>query len=519
MANRPKLLNFDTTLRALVVSLFATSALAACGDDGGDADDDAGVDVADTIEDGGTDGTDATSDTNTPPPAESLYAVYTRRATVAGAGVADYTQVFVTTEECRAEQAELCGPGTCEATEIAPRTPSEPLCNNGCSVTPAMDWIVFFDPDEGRTLRKAPLDDNFQLSADSAIVSADVDDLSVGDGVVAYRTGNSLRVHRLDSGDEVELAAPNAPTGFYAAPDGQRVFLNRVTSLQSMSVSSIDTASGTETVIYEFQDGGPRDAAGSLLRGSEPMALSPDGTRLAMLTTFRNQSNACTSNADCTEPGFQCPTGTSGGRCFQHQHSLQIINLEAADLLDAECTTDSACGADHFCDLSAPDSDGSGRCMPGRILLGPTGQNICARISAGQYDLSLARLGWHTDRAVLALLRNTCLGAATGIEVTDVVAINIDAGTLDAIVENPGLAHGGCYDDVEQCYDAAECTIEIESIAVSPGGSTVAFVANSYKSDRTTELWFVPARGGRDKEVATGSIQYDVRSVSLHSRD
>lgn len=510
----------DLSLRALVVSLFAVSAIAGCGDDGGnDPDPDAGTDTSDNGADTGSDVGDTTTDTNVPPPAESLWAVYTRRATVPGAGVADYTQVFVTNEECRATQSELCSSGTCEATEIMPRTPTEPLCNNGCAVTPAMDWIVFFDPDEGRTLRKAPLGADFQLSADSTIISADVDDLSVGDGVVAYRTGNSLRIHRLDSDDEVELAAPNAPTGFYAAPDGTRVFLNRVTSLQSMSVSSIDTASGAETVVYEFQDGGPRDAAGSLLRGSEPMALSPDGTRLAMLTTFRNQSNSCTSNADCTEPGFQCPTGTSGGRCFQHQHSLQIINLAAADLLDVECTTDSACGADHFCDLSAPDSDGNGRCMPGRILIGPTGQNVCSRISAGQYDLSLPRLGWYTDRTVLALLRNTCLGAGTGIDVTDVVAIDIDAGSLDPIVENPGLAHGGCYDAVEECYDVAECTLEIESMAVSPGGSTVAFVANSYKSDRTTELWFVPARGGRDKEVATGSIQYDIRSVSLHTRE
>ncbi len=502
-----------------LVALGGLVAVPACSSDSGGGGTDTGV--ADTTVDTGGDGggPDAGADIiDEPPPREDLYVAYTRETLVPRPGDADYVQLLIATDECRAQAADLCSAGTCEVTEVMPRTPSEPLCNNGCILTPSMDWIVFFDPDEGRTLRKAPLGDDFQLSADSSIISPDVNHLSVGDGVVAYRTGNVLRVHRLETGDEVTLADPIAATGFYVAPDGSSVFLNRVTSLQSMSVSQVDPVSGNETVLYEFQDGGPRDAAGSLLRGNEPLALSPDGTRLAVLTTFRTQSNSCTSNADCTEPGFQCPSGTAGGRCFQHQQALHIINLDAAQFLDDECTSDSACGADHFCDLSAPDSDGNGRCMPGRVVVGPTGQNVCARISAGEYDQSGPVLSWRSSRAVVALLENSCLGEGTGIDVTDIVSIDVDSGIITPITQNPGLPHGGCYDDTEQCYEVEDCTVGIDQIAVSPGGSRIYFVADAYASRETTELWTIDALGDDGKEVLTRSINHDVITVSVHAR-
>lgn len=505
-------------VRMALVAQFAAMAVA-CGSDATDDPTDAGGGTDTTPDTGGGDGGsgDTGSDTSEPPVRENLVMFYQREAVVSDPALPDYTQLFVADGTCRAQAADLCDPGTCTATEVMPRNASEPLCNNGCFVTPDMGWLLFFDPSEGRTLRKAPLGADHQLTADSSIVATDVADFSYGDGIVALRSGNALAIHRLDDGTTVELAEATTPTGFYVAPDGSQIFLKRVTSLMSMSIASVDPATGTETVLYEFQDGGPRDSAGSLLRGSEPVALSPDGTRLAVLTTFRNQSNSCTSNADCTEDGFQCPAGASGGRCFMHQQSLHIVNLGSASLLGTECSSDSACGPDHFCDVSAPDDAGMGECMPGRILIGPTGQNVCARISAGEYDLSLPTMSWRDNNTVLALLKNSCLGEGTGIDVTDVAAIDTVTGQVDAIVENPGVAHGGCYDDVEVCYDAGLCNIQIERIASSPQGSMVGIVGDSYSSSTITGLWIADTAADDPKEVVFRSIEFNVRGVSLHT--
>lgn len=520
-----------TTLRTLSIgaAFAAALGLAACGDDGGGGGDGGGgtdTGVNDTggggTDGGGTDGGGTDTGGTVTPPAESLYVVFTREATSDSPTLPQYTQLMVTDESCQFAQPGPGGTcdddGECEAFEVMPRSESEPLCNYGCMFTPAMDWLVFFDPDETSTLRKAPVGADMQLSGDSEVIATDVRDFSVGDGRIMIRSNNEVVIHDLASGQDTAAGEIQGSGGVYITPDGSRAFIRRVTSLQAMDVVEVPVGGGNETVIHTFEDGGPENAAGSLLRGAEPLAVSPDGTRLAALVSMRYESNICTSNVDCVEEGFQCPVGQQAGRCYQHQLGLNIINLDAADRLGGTCLSDGECGDDHFCDLSAPDRDGNGQCQPSRFVMGPAGQNVCSRISLSEYDDYRPRLSWRGDREVVALLTNSCAGQANGLTVTDVVGVNIDSGIIDRVVENPGLGHGQCYDDVEQCYDIGECVVEISQMAMSPGGSTVGMVADSYTSQNSNELWLVDAFGRDDRIILTKSIDFDVLSVSLYSR-
>ena len=106
------------------------------------------------------------------------------------------------------------------------------------------------------------------------------------------------------------------------------------------------------------------------------------------------------------------------------------------------------------------------------------------------------------------------------IPVTDLVALNLSAGTeaFERVIENPGVDHGGCYSDVEGCWDPNGCVVEITTAAMSPSGQTVVFIADSLTSPFKDELWLIDAWGRRGKQTLTRSIDYDILSVSVHSR-
>jgi hypothetical protein len=488
-------------------------AAVACGDDG-DGDGDASADTGGN-EDTGNPGDATGEDTEVPPPGEQLHVVYTRRETTNLPDIPDRTQLMVTNEECRASNPDLCDPGSCDApVEIEPRTESEPLCETTCLVTPALDYVVFIDSESATTLRYAPIGGDFQLTSDSAVITTGLVDFRVGGNIVAYRDDLAVRIFNLEDGTDTEVGDLGASGGFYISDDGSQLFLNRVTSLTAMQISQYDVASGSENVLYQFI-AGEEQGTGSFFSGREPMALSPDGTHLAVLTAGRTSSNLCAEDTDCSG-GYSCLTNAVPARCVRQELVLSVINLEQVDLLGGPCTSDNDCGAGHECDMSAPTEEGDGECMAAQTFLGPSGPQACAQLTSGQYARWRDGFAWRNNNEVMALLFHECSGQ--NIPVTDVVAINWTNDAIDRVIENPGQPHGGCVDSVEQCYDTDRCNIEISQLAVSPSGGTIALIADSYTSTAKNELWMADAYGRLGKEPMTRSIDFEIGSVQLIER-
>ncbi len=506
----------------------AVAASAACG---GDEDNGGGADAGDTgaTDIGGADGSGADTggtDTGTPQPNnESVLFLFAREAAVASPSLPDYVQLMVTTEDCTSESPELCtaGEATCAMTEVAPPSESEPLCNNGCEPTDDLSWLVFGDPGEARTLRKIALTvdgDTVSVSGASSIIATDVTEWDVGGHLLAYVTDGNVVTHDLDSGTEAAAGTAGSGDRMHVTPDGEWVYFTNVTSLTAMDLVRVPASGGDPEIVHSFVDGGPPNAAGSLLRGPEPVAFSPDGSRIAVLTNYRNQSNWCVDPSECLEPGFTCPTGDARGRCYAQQLTMQIINVDEFDSLGADCTSDAECGTDHFCDLSAPDNDANGTCMPGRFVLGASGQDRCALLSLGQYDTHSSGISWREPREVMALLNNSCNGTP-GTVITDLVSLDIDQGVTTPLIENPGLAFDtqACIYDDGNCYEVGACIVEFASFATSPSGQTAALIGDSFRSQNTTELWSFDTSGASDKNVMTTSSDYNIVSVTVHPRN
>ncbi len=506
---------FDARLSQRVLVTLSLGALAAAcgGDDPVPPGTDSGTDTG--VTDGGaTDGgEDVAEDTGPePPPVESLYIAYVRESTFEDIP----PQLVVVPSDCRPDNGELCDPGLCDETVVEPRNESEPLCNNGCLVTTDMSFVVFADPTEPRTLRFAPLGQDFQLSADSEIIATEVRDYQVAGNLVAYRAANELHILDLVSGSDSNVAAfGNDNGGFYLSVDGSKLFINDVVSLTAMETDIIDTATGTSEFLFKFISG-EESGTGSFYSGREPMAVSPDGTRLAVVTNARTSGSQCSTSAECTADGATCLTSANPPRCIVQELTLNIINLDESASLRAACGSDGDCGSDHFCDLTAVDVNGQGECLPGRFVLGPAGPASCADLSLGQYNHIRGGLAWRGDRTLVSVLGQDCISG--NIDVTDLVALNLDGAAFERVIENPSQDHGQCYDEVETCFDVAECIIEIDDAVSSPTGGTIAFIGDSISSANKSELWIIDAFGRGGKELVTRSIDWDILAVSLHPR-
>ena len=497
-------------LQLVSSALTATLLLAGCGEE----DPTPPADSGDTgVTDIGTDSATDVVDEDTEPPLpdlEDLMLVYVRESTFDDAMP---PELVVVPSDCRPDEA-ICQPGSCVETVVEPRNPSEPLCNNGCLVTTDMSYVVFSDPDEARTLRFAPLGSDFQLSSDSQIIASDVRDFQVAGNIVAYRAANTLHFYDLTTDQDTEVASfANDNGGFYLSSDSTQLVMNDVVSLTAMQSYITDTATGGSAELFHFISG-EESGTGSFYSGREPMALSPDGSLLAVVTDARTSGVQCATSAECTAPGATCLSSADPPRCVVQELTLNIINLAEADKLRTRCASDVDCGSDHFCDLTAIDADSLGECLPGRFTLGPAGPNSCTGFSLGQYTHMRGALSWRDDRTVMAVLGQDCISG--NIDVTDLVAFNLDTAAFERLIENPGLDHGNCYSEAEECTQSEDCVFEIDSATFSPTGRTAGLVADSVTTSSKSELWLMDAFGRGDQRLITRSISWDVIGATLH---
>jgi hypothetical protein len=500
-----------------LLTISAALGLIACGGDSdgdGNADATTGGDVTGPGTDGttGTDG--ATTDGGIPQPSrESIYVAWTERPNAGGQPDAQ-AQLFIATDDCSLDKTDLCDPGTCEPIEVLPTDAASPYCRYRCDLTPDMAHLVYADSNDAQTLRSVPLGADFQPSGEESVVAAGVTAYSIGEGAVAYIAGNTVFYHDLATGSDVELESLQGLGGVYLSPDGSTVLVKRVTSVTGTTMDLVRYApdGGDGGIVFTFEDALP---TGSLLSGNEPVAISPNGQFAAIVTNYRNQTNICATNADCTEPGFTCPVGSVNSRCISQQRTAQIVNLQATDQLGETCAADADCGERHLCDLSAPDSSGQGTCLPGRVAFGYSGQNACSVLRVGEYNGVVGRVMWVNDRQFSAVLSNPCGGQS--LEITDLVLVDSANGDIQTLIENPGQPFGGCENSVEQCYEATDCNVEYYNSSPSPGGAWYGLVGDSYTSANNPEAWLYDVR--RDERIPlTRSILTDVTNIQVFGR-
>ncbi len=501
--------------RFLVLS--SAVALVACGgddSDGGGADastsNDTSMPGGDTTStgDGGDDGGGIT-----PPARESIYVAWTERPN-AGASPDATSQLFVATEDCALDKTDLCDPGTCSPVEILPPDAASPFCRYRCDLTSDMAYLVYADAADPQTLRSVPLGADFQPSADSSVIATGVTSYSIAEGAVAYIASNTVYYHDLASGTDAQLEELQGLGGVAVSGDGSVVLVKRVTSVTgtTMDLVRYTPDGGDGGNLFTFEDALP---TGSLLGGGEPTAVSPNGQFVVVMTSYRNQTNICATNADCTEPGFTCPVGDVNARCISQQLTAQDINLPAADQLGQTGAAAGDCGARHFCDLTAPDSGGQGQCLPGRIVLGYAGQDTCSVLRVGEYNNVVGRVEWVNDRQIAGVFSNSCGGQ--NVQITDLVLLDTANGDIQPLIENPAQPFGGCQNTVEQCYEASDCVVEYYESAVSHGGAWYGLVGDSYTSANNPEAWLYDVRSN-ERIPLTRSILTDVSNIQVFAR-
>ena len=498
-----------------LLALVAGAQLAACSSESSTE-----TSTTDTGTDTGTGGNDSGSGADvavdTTPvirSAEHLFYAVRRRFTTPAPG-APASDIAVVDEDCE--------PDACEPTPITGGT-IEPsfACTNGCVPLSDLSGIVFSDPIVRDTLRYAPLGPDFAFTAQSTVIATGVSEYQVGGSKVAFRVGQDVKAWDSASQATVALGTVGDQSGgFTLSSNGELVFLNRVT-LTTMDVFEVSTAGGSERLLQHFVSGQER-GTGSYYSGREQMALSPNGKLLAVVTQGLTSTTLCESNTDCDAAnGFACLLSASPKRCVAQQLVVNIINREAAEQLDAPCFDAVDCGAEHTCDLTAPAADGTGLCIPRQILLGPSGPSSCSTLTLGEYEAAVAKMAWRDDRSLLVTGRQECIGAASNILVTDLVAVSLDGTSpFTRLIENPGQAHPGpdCYDEIRQEIVPENCFVQIQNMAVSPTGRTVAFAGTKPSARSIDMLWRIDSYGERKRELMTDDSSFSVLSITLHSR-
>jgi hypothetical protein len=296
--------------------------------------------------------------------------------------------------------------------------------------------------------------------------------------------------------------ADSTQGGFYLKPDGSELISWTVT-LESMTLSQHSIGTDDERLeFYTFESTG-FGGTGSFYTSSERMSWSPDGQYLATISTALVDTNRCTSNADCSEEiGEVCG---NNARCTSQRLTVNMVNMSESQNLGEACTSDGDCGQGHFCDFSDPADANSGRCLPGRLDLGPAGPQACSTLVAGEFTEVRSTLSWSPESDRLYVL------AAEDCDNYNIArtAILYTTPALDeptVIFENPGadFSVGNCYNDSEQEFVAESdaCVIEVDHMVLSPSGQTLALAGTAPAAQNASrhELFTIDRKGERNKK-------------------
>lgn len=399
-----------------------------------------------------------------------------------------------------------------DGSQMVKVNPEEISCHLGCELTDDLAWFIWNESSGlDSQLKIAPVTglDYSGVTLDMAsakVIESNALRYEVGGGMIAFMSSDFEVVAGPLPGDNavtyaVVGGAESTQGGFYLKPDGTELITWTVT-LQSMTLNQHSIGTGDERLeFYTFESTG-FGGTGSFYTSSERMSWSPDGQYLATVSTALVDTNRCTSDNDCSGADEVCG---NNARCTSQRLTVNMVNMAETQKLGGACTSDGDCGQAHFCDFSDPADPNSGRCLPGRLDLGPAGPQACATLTAGQFTEVRSELAWSPDSQQLYLL------AAEDCENYNIprTAILYTTPALDdptILFENPGtdFSVGNCYDEDEQEFvaEADACVIEVEQMVLAPSGQTIAFSGTAPAAQNASrhELFTIDRKGERNKK-------------------
>lgn len=403
--------------------------------------------------------------------------------------------------------------------------PEGVTCQDGCEISGDLQWFVWTEStSEGNVLKVAPIESLSYSgasvnTAETVELAQNVLSYQVGGGTIAYETSSfELFVGDLPGDNPASIgtagSAEDTQGGFYLNNEGTQLITWEVT-LESMTLTRHDL--GTQDVLlnfYTFESTG-FGGTGSFYTSSEQLAMSPDGKFLATISTGLVDTNRCGSSADCTGSGEICG---ENARCTAQRLTLNMINMEETPKLGQACASDAECGEAHFCDFADPTDPESGRCLPGRTVLGPSGPTSCSALQDGEFTEIRDDLVWAPDSSGLYLL------GAENCDLLNVPRTAIlkytPALEQTIVYQNPGVDYspGNCYDAEEEVLIVEDpgCILEVRQMALSPRGDTFAFTANAPTAASTNryELFTIDSRASRNKKwFKSPSLEFNAEQV------
>ncbi len=390
--------------------------------------------------------------------------------------------------------------------------PDEISCHLGCQLSDDLEWFIWTERDglETNLMAVPVLSLNYEGAmldmAQAEIVAVDVQGFYVGGSTIAFQDSNfKVVAGELPGDNAIELATvgdiQGSQGGFYLRPDGAQVITWTVT-LDSMTLSRHDLDTNeTDLEFYKFESTG-FGGTGSFYTSSERMSWSPDSSKLATISTALVDTNRCTNDDECNGVDEICG---NNARCTSQRLTVNMISMADVRKLGEACTSDTDCGGVHFCDFSDPADANSGRCLPGRLDLGPAGPRQCAVISSGEFSDVREDVVWAPDSNSLYLLASEDCDNFN-VPRSSILKVSGDLKETTPIYENPGVNFevGNCYDDGEQQFVAGEesCVVEVEQIALAPSGETIIFTgtAPAAASANRYDLYTIDRKGERNKK-------------------
>ena len=403
--------------------------------------------------------------------------------------------------------------------DVAVVTPSESglNCQLGCFLSPDLENIFFQeDPAGEQRLMMADLDENYQvdISSKQAIATGVTSFQTSGDRLIFMDTERNvflLDLNNLSSPPEAlggVISEQTSNGNFFLPPSGDELFMFRC-DLSSMTASSLNLDTKTETSIVTF---GTPGSTGSFYSGNEPMAVSPDGSMLAVLLTGLVNKQPCANYDECSaELGEEC--NQAAGFCQIQMLTLNIVGLNNLGDLGLPCSGEADCDPRHRCDFRDPES-AEGVCMPGVYELGKSLQSSGSCLTArapDEYNKALRSPGWTGDSSRFVFLtKGYCAGF--NIDNTAIISVDPTLQSIDYIQANPGQNFPGdeCWDPVEEEIIFEKCVVEAEYMVLSPEGHSVVFTANfppTRRNDR--EVWIVPTVPNGEKKQLSDDILYE----------